>query len=66
MSSRLRGRSLVARDVGKNAKKDYSPVPIIRTGDVATGEPASFSTVMAKALASVPAGNGGFTTVAFP
>jgi hypothetical protein len=32
-------------------------------GEVA---PASFSTVMAKALASAPAGSGGFTAVALP
>src|SRR5579863_2372378 len=44
----------------------YSPVPIITIGMVGVVAPDSFSTVMANALASIPAGSGGFTTVAFP
>ena len=44
----------------------YSPAPTITIGMVGVEEPASGSTVMAKALASVPAGSGGLTTVALP
>src|SRR5579862_9090576 len=47
-------------------RRDYSPAPIIRMGVVGVAEPDSFSTVMAKALASAPEGSGGLTTVALP
>src|SRR6266852_6618533 len=44
----------------------YSPAPTIMIDDVGAAEPASGSTVMAKALASTPAGRGGLITVALP
>jgi hypothetical protein len=44
----------------------YSPAPIITIGIVGVGDPTSFSTVIANALASTPAGSEGFTTLALP
>lgn len=44
----------------------YSPAPIITIGMVGVADPCSGSTVIAKALASAPVGNGGCITVALP
>jgi hypothetical protein len=48
------------------ATAPYSPAPIITIGIVGVAAPASFSTVIAKALASTPSGSGGFTMLALP
>jgi len=44
----------------------YSPAPDMKIGIVGVVDPCSGSTVIAKALASAPAGSGGSTTVALP
>jgi hypothetical protein len=46
--------------------ESHSPAPVISIGLVGVADPPSFSTVMANALASVPGGRGGLTTLPLP
>ena len=54
------------RAVAREVPSRYSPAPIITIGMVGVAAPASFSTVIANALASTPPGSGGFTRLALP
>jgi len=57
----------VSEIINRKLEEDfYSPAPIIRMGVVGAAAPASAFTVIANALASVPAGSGGFTTLPLP
>src|SRR5438477_2812244 len=59
-------RSQRPRQFLETEQRCYPPEPIITIGMVGVVEPCSGSMVMAKALASTPAGSGGLTTTALP